>query len=97
MCGHSYFACTVCVGTCLAGGTVCVHVHPMGPLCRTMDTNMFKTCTVLGQATQGCRVGALYVLDHMASNRSQASVHGSVCVGVYAWSVLWECVSVWGV
>ena len=41
--------CAVCVGTCLAGGTVCVHVHPMGPLCRTMDTNMFKTAQSLAK------------------------------------------------
>ena len=73
-----------------------------GPTLQDHGHQYVQDCTVLGQATQGCRVGALYGLDHMASNRSQASVCVSVCVcvcefmcGVYCGSVCgWECVCV---
>ena len=77
MCGHSYFACAVCVGTCLAGGTVCVHVHPMGPLCRTMDTNMFKTAQSLAKPHKVAE-WELY----MALTTWLLTDHRQVCVGV---------------
>ena len=77
MCGHSYFACAVCVGSCLAGGTVCVHVHPMGPLCRTMDTNMFKTAQSLAKPHKVAE-WELY----MALTTWLLTDHRQVCVGV---------------
>ena len=87
MCGHSYFACAVCVGTCLAGGTVCVHAHPMGPLCRTMDTNMFKTAQSLAKPHKVAE-WELY----MALTTWLLTDHRQVCVcvfmcGVYCGSV----------
>ena len=95
MCGHSYFACAVCVGTCLAGGTVCVHVHPMGPLCRTMDTNMFKTAQSLAKPHKVAEWELYMALTTwLLTDHRQVCVCVCVCVCVYVWSVLWECVCV---
>ena len=63
-----------------------------GPTLQDHGHQYVQDCTVLGQATQGCRVGALYGLDHMASNRSQASV--CVCVSLCVECIVGVCVCV---